>query len=43
MAERLGAQLSSHGLREQQALKRAGVCVDLMGRSVQLRSMCIPL
>ena len=34
MAEKLGAELSSHGLKEQQALKRAGVCVDLMGRSV---------
>ena len=42
MAERLGARLSSHGLREQQALKRAGVCVDLMGRCVLPCSMCPP-
>lgn len=37
MAEKLGAELSSHGLKEQQALKRAGVCVDLMGRWVHMR------
>ena len=34
MARGLGADLSEHGLREQQALRRAGVCVDMMGRCV---------
>ena len=38
MAERLGAQLSSHGLKEQQELKRAGICVDMMGRCGHTRA-----
>ena len=40
MAARLGAQLSSHGLRQQQALKRAGICVDWLGRCAALLGPC---
>ncbi len=38
MAERLGAQLSPQGIREQQLLKRHGVCVDWTGRCAHMRS-----
>lgn len=37
MAEKLGAQLSPQGIREQQLLKRHGVCVDWTGRCMHLR------
>lgn len=32
MADALGATLSKQGLREQQLLKREGICVDWTGR-----------
>ncbi|KAK9901224.1 hypothetical protein WJX75_001079 [Coccomyxa subellipsoidea] len=42
MAEKLGAQLSPQGIREQQLLKRHGVCVDWTGRQLKMRSGSVP-
>ena len=36
MGEALGAELSSHGIPQQQALKRNGIYVDWTGRYASL-------